>query len=91
MAVIVALNVMVFLLYGYDKLAAKAFPRQRISENMLIGASLLLAFPGAEMARWVFHHKTKDEVFKRRYYRGLGIELVVLIVVIVAWVWVRNK
>ena len=84
--IIVVVNVLVFLLFGYDKLAAKAFPRHRIPEKVLIAASLLLAFPGAELARRVFHHKTKDEVFIRQYYRAQLIEGVVLIVVVAVWV-----
>jgi len=91
LAILVVVNVLVFLLYGYDKWAAKAFPRNRISENFLIGASLLLAFPGAELARRVFHHKTQDVEFKRKYFRGQLIELGVLILLVVGGVWAMNR
>lgn len=86
LGIIFIVNVLVFLLYGYDKLAAKRFPRNRISENVLIGASLLLAFPGAELARRVFHHKTKDVAFRKRYWTGVVVEAVVVLVVVGAWV-----
>lgn len=77
------INLGVFLLYGYDKFAAKAFPvSMRIPENTLIAASLLLAFPGAQLGRWVFHHKTRDEVFKHKYYRSLIIEGVILLLLL---------
>ena len=75
-------NVFVFLLFGYDKLAAKRFPRNRISENGLIVSSLFLAFPGAEIARRVFHHKTQDVEFKRKYFMFQAIEGIVVVLLL---------
>lgn len=83
LGILLVINIFVFLLYGYDKIAAKAFPvSMRIPENTLIVASLFLAFPGAQLGRWAFHHKTRDEVFKRKYYKWQLIELVILLLLL---------
>ncbi len=58
-----ALNLIAFLLYGIDKLFAKA-NRSRISEKALLIASALAASPGALLGMVVFNHKTSKPKFR---------------------------
>lgn len=56
-------NIAVFLLYGYDKLAAKK-KIYRISEKMLLFTALLFGGTGAFLGMEIFRHKTKHTSFK---------------------------
>ncbi len=58
-----ALNTLAFLLYGIDKLLAKA-NRRRISEKALLIASALAASPGALLGMVLFNHKTSKPKFR---------------------------
>lgn len=59
---ILAWNIIVFLIYGIDKLKAKR-GSWRIPEKTLILAAFLLGAPGAFIGMNVFHHKTKHKLF----------------------------
>ncbi|MDQ8182100.1 DUF1294 domain-containing protein [Pelagicoccus sp. SDUM812005] len=58
-----ALNLLAFLLFGIDKLFAKA-SRSRISEKALLVSSALAASPGALLGMVVFNHKTSKPKFR---------------------------
>lgn len=60
--IFIILNVFTFLIYGIDKLKAKADAR-RISENFLIGSSIFFSSYGALLGMYVFHHKTRKIKF----------------------------
>ncbi|MDQ8187465.1 DUF1294 domain-containing protein [Pelagicoccus sp. SDUM812002] len=62
-ALFAALNLIAFLLYGTDKLFAKA-NRSRISEKALLLTSALGASPGALIGMVVFNHKTSKPKFR---------------------------
>ncbi|MBQ1505388.1 MAG: DUF1294 domain-containing protein [Erysipelotrichales bacterium] len=70
--ILIALNVISFLLFGLDKRYAKT-DHDRIPEKTLWFSALLFAGPGAYLGMKVFHHKTKKTKF--RY----GMPLLILI------------
>ncbi|MBO5454187.1 MAG: DUF1294 domain-containing protein [Clostridia bacterium] len=74
--VIAAWNLIVFLLYGIDKLkATKKF--SRISEFSLIVCAILTGGLGATVGMIVFNHKTKKPKFRFFVPLSLGIWLYV--------------
>ncbi len=77
-AYFIAVNIVAFLLYGYDKLAAqRAGPR--IPELVLITLVLVLGFIGTEAGRRLFRHKTTDLPFRKMYWGAVGIEVILLL------------
>ncbi len=56
-------NILVFLLYGWDKHQAVHNGR-RISEKTLLAGALLGGGAGALAAMRVFHHKTRKAAFR---------------------------
>lgn len=56
-------NIAIFLLYGYDKFAAKKGIR-RISEKTLLLSAFLMGGTGAFFGMEIFRHKTKHISFK---------------------------
>lgn len=61
--ILVLWNLLVFLLYGFDKFASKRGLR-RISEKMLLMSAFLMGGAGAFIGMEVFRHKTKHFHFK---------------------------
>ncbi len=62
-AAIMIWNVIVFLIYGTDKLLAK-LGAWRISEKMLFTTAFLLGGVGAFLGMRIFRHKTRHQNFK---------------------------
>ena len=56
-------NIFVFLIYGFDKLAAKRGMR-RISEKTLLITAFFMGGIGAFFGMEIFRHKTKHLSFK---------------------------
>ena len=56
------LNLLTFLVFGWDKLAA-VDGRSRIPERLLLLLAALGGGPGALLARPVFRHKTRKQPF----------------------------
>ena len=56
-------NIIVFFMYGIDKLKAKR-SKWRISENALIVSAFLLGGIGAALGMIVFNHKTSKTKFR---------------------------
>ncbi|MBQ3272473.1 MAG: DUF1294 domain-containing protein [Solobacterium sp.] len=56
-------NILVFLLYGWDKHQA-AHGGWRISEKTLLAGALLGGGAGALAAMRIFHHKTRKAAFR---------------------------
>ncbi len=69
---LIGVNLVSFLLYGFDKLAAKA-KWLRVPETILIASVWALGLVGAECGRRLFHHKTVDVEFRRRYWFAAAI------------------
>lgn len=60
---LIAWNVVTFLLFGLDKLQAKR-QRRRISEKTLLLTSLLLGGIGGIVGMTIFHHKIRKLRFR---------------------------
>lgn len=56
------LNVILFVLYGYDKLKAK-YHGWRVPEKLLLGLGIIGGGPGGLLGMMVFRHKTKKIYF----------------------------
>lgn len=69
---IIGINILSFLLMGYDKYSAIK-KNWRISENSLIGISLLGGSIGSYIGMFIFHHKTK----KKRFLIGIPLCLII--------------
>lgn len=69
---VVLVNVVAFLLYGFDKWQARKGKR-RISEKTLLALAILGGSAGAYVGMYLFHHKTK----KVKFY--LGIPMIILL------------
>jgi uncharacterized membrane protein YsdA (DUF1294 family) len=50
-------NLLAFLIYGYDKWVAKFSKKRRISEKELHTFAIIGGFLGATLAMTLFHHK----------------------------------
>ncbi len=61
--ILIVWNVFVFLLYGYDKRAARK-QVQRVSEKTLLMCAFLFGGIGAYFGMIFFRHKTKHLKFK---------------------------
>ncbi len=69
------INVLTFLVYGYDKLAAKKKLR-RIPEAALIALAVIGGSIGAECAILLFRHKTRHLLF------ALGVPIILVLQII---------
>jgi len=76
--IIAGLNILSFLLFGYDKRQARKSKR-RISEKTLFLVSLPMSSFGSIFAMWSFQHKTRKFPFM------IGIPLLLAIQVGVAF------
>jgi uncharacterized membrane protein YsdA (DUF1294 family) len=59
---LVAISIITFLMYGYDKSQAQR-DGWRVPENVLHGLALAGGFLGGWLGRAVFHHKTRKPIF----------------------------
>ncbi|MFT7411543.1 MAG: uncharacterized membrane protein YsdA (DUF1294 family) [Oleispira sp.] len=66
-----------FLIYGFDKLLALN-ERRRISEKKLHVLALIGGWPGAYLGQQVFRHKISKQVFRRRFFLLVLINIAVL-------------
>ena len=59
---IIAVSLVTFILYGYDKTQAK-MGGTRVPEIVLHGLALAGGFLGGWLGRSIFHHKTRKPIF----------------------------
>jgi uncharacterized membrane protein YsdA (DUF1294 family) len=59
---LIAVNLVTFIMYGYDKSQAK-IGGTRVPEIVLHGLALAGGFIGGWLGRGVFHHKTRKPIF----------------------------
>ena len=80
----IAINVITFFTYGYDKAISPDNNATRVPEEVL----LLLAFfggtPGAIAGRILFRHKTKKPSFRQRFVLVVLLQIL-LVEVYFAW------
>ncbi|PKF75724.1 DUF1294 domain-containing protein [Chryseobacterium sp. PMSZPI] len=70
-------NLITFGVFGFDKLQAKK-NRWRISENMLLGLSLIGGIMGAAFGMITFNHKVSKKSFLVKFILVVLIDLVLL-------------
>lgn len=63
--VLLAINALTFLVYGYDKWCARS-GRRRVAERHLLALAFLCGWVGAWMAMSTFRHKTRKTGFRWR-------------------------
>lgn len=71
-----------FLVYGWDKWAAKRGKR-RVPEKNLHLLALIGGWPGALLAQNFLRHKSSKASFRRVFWFTVGLNLVALIAVVV--------
>jgi uncharacterized membrane protein YsdA (DUF1294 family) len=74
---LLAINLVAFCAYGYDKLIAGTGV-VRVPERILLGQVLLGAVVLAPLARWLFRHKTRKVSFRVQFWTAE----------VVAWLWI---
>lgn len=82
-AIFVALNVVTWLVYGWDKRLAGSNAR-RVPEAALLGLALLGGSPGAAFGMWAFRHKTR----KKPFLVAFGAVILCQAVLIYGW-WIN--
>lgn len=75
---LVIVNVATFLVFAWDKFAAKT-ERGRVRETTLLGAAALGGTPAAILARTVFRHKTQKQPFSSVLMVILAVQVVLLV------------
>lgn len=71
-------NVITFLVFAWDKFAAKT-ERGRVRETTLLGSAALGGTPAALLARTVFRHKTQKQPFSSVLMGILAVQILLLI------------
>lgn len=66
-------NIIVFVVYGFDKMSANAGV-WRISEKVLLLMALFFGSPGAILGMYIFRHKTRKMSFQLWLYLILLIQ-----------------
>jgi uncharacterized membrane protein YsdA (DUF1294 family) len=62
-AALIALNLVTFAVFAWDKFCATR-GRRRVSEQALLGLMAVGGSPGGWAAMLLFHHKTQKAIFK---------------------------
>ena len=75
------LNLLTFLVFGWDKLAA-IDGRSRVSERALLTLAALGGSLGALLARPVFRHKTRKQPFSAWLMLIVFVQVVLLVIVL---------
>lgn len=83
-AVLAALNIFSFILYGIDKHKAKS-GKWRIKEATLILSAAIGGSIGALLGMSVFHHKTQ----KPKFFIGVPVILVLQLAIVFVLLWFK--
>ena len=79
LAVLVAMSIIAFILYGLDKGYAKKGTR-RIPERVLLGFSILGGGIGGALGMMLFRHKTKHWYFVVLNLLGIAIQIAAILI-----------
>jgi uncharacterized membrane protein YsdA (DUF1294 family) len=82
MLVILGINVIAFVAFGWDKRCATRRGAGRISERTLLGLALFGGALGALIGQQVFRHKTQKQPFRSLLWGAALINVVVAIVIV---------
>jgi uncharacterized membrane protein YsdA (DUF1294 family) len=77
----VALSVLLVVVYGVDKSAARA-GRWRVSERNLLVVGLLGGWPGGVVAQRVFRHKTRKRSFQGAFWATVVVNAAVVLLLV---------
>lgn len=75
---LVAINVLTFGVYGYDKRIAGS-DIVRVPEAVLLGLALIGGSPGALLGMQLFNHKTRKGSFRAIYWAIVAVQVVAVI------------
>jgi uncharacterized membrane protein YsdA (DUF1294 family) len=74
---LLAITLVTFLAYGYDKLVAGS-RRTRVPESVLLALTFAGGTVGALLGRWLFHHKTAKGSFRLKFWLVVALQVVLL-------------
>jgi uncharacterized membrane protein YsdA (DUF1294 family) len=74
---LIAINLVTFLTYGYDKSIAGT-RRMRVPERVLLWLTLILGSLGAWLGMKVFHHKTAKVSFQHRFWLVVILQVIII-------------
>ena len=87
---LVAINLVAFLAYGYDKLIAGT-QWMRVPEKVLLALAFIGGTIGALAGMWVFRHKTAKESFRLRFWMVVLAQVIIVavyyLVIKPGWGW----
>ncbi len=78
---LIAVNVVAFFMYAFDKLAAQA-GWLRVPEIVLVLLVCAFGFFGAELARNRLRHKTLDVQFRFKYWAAVVLSVVLFLILL---------
>jgi uncharacterized membrane protein YsdA (DUF1294 family) len=81
MLVLIGINVIAFLAFGWDKRQSTRHGAPRIAERTLIGLALFGGALGALIGQQVFRHKTKKQPFRILLWLAAVINILAAVVV----------
>jgi uncharacterized membrane protein YsdA (DUF1294 family) len=79
---LIAISVVAFLTYGYDKLIAGT-EHMRVPERVLLLLAFVGGTPGALVGMQVFRHKTAKQTFQQQFWLTVLLQLILLVVYVV--------
>lgn len=79
---LIAINIVTFLLFGFDKMKAK-HNWSRISIATLLGVCFVGGSIGGFLGMYTFHHKTQKNYF------AIGVPLIIITQIIVLFYWMN--
>jgi uncharacterized membrane protein YsdA (DUF1294 family) len=82
---LLAINLVAFLTYGYDKMIAGS-QVTRVPEAVLLLLAVFGGFVGAALGMWIFRHKTRKTGFQVRFV----VAVVLGIIFVVAFFYLTN-
>ncbi|MCR5481758.1 MAG: DUF1294 domain-containing protein [Clostridia bacterium] len=82
----IIINIITFIMMGYDKLMAKR-ESWRISEKALIISAFAMGALGSFIGSYVFHHKTQKTKFNILLPVALIFNVVIIILAVKAGIW----
>jgi uncharacterized membrane protein YsdA (DUF1294 family) len=84
---LLAITLVTFLAYGYDKLVAGS-DRTRVPEAVLLALTFAGGTLGALLGRWLFRHKTRKAAFRVRFWLVVAVQIALLVAY---FVWLRPQ
>ncbi|MGL5239869.1 MULTISPECIES: DUF1294 domain-containing protein [Enterobacteriaceae] len=84
LAWLLLINILTFLIYGADKLAARK-SWQRVPEKTLLAFGLAGGWPAAWLAQQAFRHKTQKQPFRRWFFGSVVLNLAAVAAALYLW------